>query len=127
MHLPAPIYMLEVVAVVGDAANPESGAELRAEVAAVVEALKAATQADRLVHPAPILKLELEKEALRHLHLEVGALIVRVHTREAKQGQTCPVKSRGARRPRGGPLLLVHSDASSSCCGARRSRLLSRG
>jgi hypothetical protein len=41
MQLPAPIYMLEVIAVVGDAANPESGAELRADVAAVVEALKA--------------------------------------------------------------------------------------
>jgi hypothetical protein len=41
MHLPAPIYVLEMIAMVGDAANPESGAELRAEVAAVVEALKA--------------------------------------------------------------------------------------
>jgi hypothetical protein len=33
--------MLEVIAKVGDAANPESGAELRADVAAVVEALEA--------------------------------------------------------------------------------------
>jgi hypothetical protein len=29
MHLPAPVYMLEVIAMIGDAAKPESGAELR--------------------------------------------------------------------------------------------------
>jgi hypothetical protein len=39
MHLPAPIHMLEVIDVVGDAAKPESGAELGADVAAVLEAL----------------------------------------------------------------------------------------
>jgi hypothetical protein len=51
MHLPAPVYVLEMIAMVGDAADPESGAELRADVAPVVEALKAVS-VDRPPRPS---------------------------------------------------------------------------
>ena len=112
MDLPARVYVLEVIAMVGDAADPESGAELRADVPTIVEALKPSPQADRLVHPAPDVKSELEQEALRHLHVEIGALVVLVYDPGSETGVDMSVKSRGARWPRAGPLLFVQSGCS---------------
>jgi hypothetical protein len=67
------VYVLEVAVVMGDAANPEPRAEHRADVAAVLQALEPAAQADRFVHPRPDLRHELEEKALGHFDLEVAA------------------------------------------------------
>ncbi len=58
------VDVLEPITVVCDAADPESGAELRAHVATVLELVESTAETDRFVPPAAVVK-KLEKEPLR--------------------------------------------------------------